>query len=315
MFRLPGSTMSPRLIRMTAPKRIQPKPIKQQLRRGCGALAITALAMGLSQPARALDDAGVATKLAQIPVLVPTDGNGKPLIVNQTVNGQATPVLFGAFSPEAAEALAGQVISTQTKVKPQFSPANLIAFEELFTTLRKQQPSLIRSYVPDPVQQPAVVGLLVEQGAKPADALQAARTQPVVFCPDPLVQVNIKRDQSTQTTVPCGLDFREMAIFVLGPRLQAKRPGLVALPLDRLVALLKQLKGTDGDNLRIVASPSMQALLARLSQAAPTTKSKTSPKQAAPAAQATPSAATGAAGSAQPDAKTTEANPASSGKP
>ena len=266
---------------------LRSKPTAHRARRRGAALAITALAIGLSQPARALDDAGVAAKLAQVPLLVPTDAAGKPLVVNRTQNGKATPVLFGALSPEAAELLAAQAIAPGSKGKPQFKAANLIAFEEIFTSLRQQQPSLVRVYVPDPLQEPAAVGMLLEQGVKPADALQIARTQPVVFCPDPLIQINIKRQQNTQTTVPCGLDFREMAVFVLGPRLQSKRPGLVALPLDRFVALLKQLKGTDATGLTVVASPSMQALLARLNPAASqkpaAASTSAAPKPVAPA--------------------------------
>jgi hypothetical protein len=68
-----------------------------------------------------------------------------------------------------------------------------------------------------------------------------------------------------------------MALFLLGPRLKDRRPGLVALPLDRMVALMRTLKGSEGDNLTITSSPSMQALLNRLSSsnatpASPSTK-------------------------------------------
>jgi hypothetical protein len=139
-----------------------------------------------------------------------------------------------------------------------------VDFEAVLLDLRKQQPAVVRAYIPDPLQDSAVVPMLIEQGAKPEEASQIARSQPVIFCPDPLVQVNVKRDKLNTTTVPCGLDFREMALFVLGPRLKDRRPGLVALPLERMVALMRTLKGNEGDNLTITPSPSMQALLNRL---------------------------------------------------
>jgi hypothetical protein len=241
------------------------------------ALKAVAIAIGLAGSAwgaQALDDAGVASKLVTVPVLIPTDAAGKPMLIKRQINGKTTPVLFGAMSPEAAEILVQQVINAdgkRNKPNPQFRPSNLIALEEIVQDLRKQDPSVIRAYVTDPIQESAVVPMLIDQGSNPDAAMQTARSQPVVFCPDPLVQVNVKSAQNSQTTVPCGLDFREMALFVLGPRLKDKRPSLVALPIDRMIGLLKQLKGSDGDNLRIVASPSMQALLNRLNQPASAT--------------------------------------------
>ena len=238
---------------------------------------LVAIAIGLAASpwgAQALDDDGAASKLATIPVLIPTDSAGKPMLIKRQINGKTIPVLFGAMSPEAAEILVQQVINADGKrnnLNPQFRPSNLIALEEIVQDLRKQYPTVIRAYVTDPIQESAVVPMLIEQGSDPDVAMQTARSQPVVFCPDPLVQVNVKTAQNSQTTVPCGLDFREMALFVLGPRLKDKRPSLVALPIDRMIELLKQLKGNDGENLRIVASPSMQALLNRLNQPAPPT--------------------------------------------
>lgn len=188
------------------------------------------------------------------------------MVVKRMIDGKSTPVLFGALSPEAAELLLQQVImpTNKNKQRPQFRPTNLVALEEIVLELRKQDPSVVRAYVPDPTQEPAVVAMLIEQGAKPEQAIEIARSQPVVFCPDPLVQVNVKTAQSQRTTVPCGLDFREMALFVLGPRLKQQRPALVALPPERLIAMLNQLKGNDGENFTIIPSPSMQALLNRL---------------------------------------------------
>lgn len=236
------------------------------------ALTIVISLAGSPWSAQALDDAEIATKLASVPVLIPTDTAGNPMLIKRQINGRTTPVLFGAMSPEAAEILVQQVINADGKrnnPNPQFRPSNLVALEEIVQDLRKQDPAVIRAYVTDPRQESAVVPMLIEQGSKPDAAMQIARSQPVVFCPDPLVQVNVKTAQNSQTTVPCGLDFREMALFVLGPRLKDKRPSLVALPMERMIELLKQLKGSDSTNLRIVASPSMQALLNRLNQPAP----------------------------------------------
>lgn len=218
-------------------------------------------------PALALDDASVSRKLATVPVLIPTDTAGKPQLIKRPLNGKQTPVLFAAMSPEAAEVLMNQVFTADRSGKtprPQFRPTNLVALEEIVLSLRKEDATVVRAYVTDPTQESAVVPLLIEQGAKPDVALQIARTQPVVFCPDPLVQVNVQSARASQVTVPCGMDFREMALFVLGPRLKDRRPSLVALPLDKLINLLQQLKGSDGDNLTITPSPSMQALLQRL---------------------------------------------------
>lgn len=254
------------------------------LRHRWSVLALAITLTGSAWPVRALDEAGVSSKLATIPVLIPTDAAGNPQLVNRPLNGKPTPVLFGAMSPEAAEALMTQVFSADQASRtprPQFRPTNLVALEEILINLRKQNPSVVRAYVPDPTQESAVVPLLIEQGAKADAALQTARTQPVVFCPDPLVQVNVKSAQASQTTVPCGMDFREMALFVLSPRLKDKRPSLVALPLDRLIALLQQLKGSDGTNLAIVPSPSMQALLQRLNAANPQKPAAAAPAQSA----------------------------------
>lgn len=262
------------------------------LRLRWSALAIAITLTGGAWPARALDEAGVSNKLATIPVLIPTDAAGNPQLINRPLNGKSTPVLFAAMSPEAAEALMTQVFAadrTSKTSKPQFRATNLVALEEIVINLRKQDPSVVRAYVPDPTQESAVVPLLIEQGAKADAALQTARTQPVVFCPDPLVQVNVKNQQASQTTVPCGMDFREMALFVLSPRLKDRRPSLVALPLERLIALLQQLKGSDGNNLAIVPSPSMQGLLQRLNAASPQKPAAAGPaKTSAPAKTAAP---------------------------
>jgi len=238
--------------------------------------------MLLAMPAHALDDQALARKLASIPVLLPTDTAGKPVLIDRPVEGKTAPILFGAFSPEAAEALQQQIIQPQLKGKSssiQFRATNLVDFEAVLLDLRKQQPAVVRAYIPDPLQDSAVVPMLIEQGAKPEEAIQIARNQPVIFCPDPLVQVNVKRDKLNTTTVPCGLDFREMALFVLGPRLKDRRPGLVALPLERMVVLMRTLKGNEGDNLTITPSPSMQVLLNRLasSNSAPSTPAAKKP--------------------------------------
>ena len=230
-------------------------------------LITSASSVPLAMPAHALDDAALARKLASIPVLLPTDTAGKPVLIDRPVGGKSTPVLFGAFSPEAAEALQQQIIQPQLKAKAasiQFRATNLVDFEAVLLDSRKQQPAVVRAYIPDPLQESAVVPMLIEQGAKPEEARQLARSQPVIFCPDPLVQVNVKRDKLNTTTVPCGLDFRDKALFVLEPRLKDRRPGLAGLPLEPMVALRLPTKGNVGEHHTLTPSPSQHTTIKRM---------------------------------------------------
>ncbi len=258
---------------MPSPQLIPSPPREKSAlhRKGWKAYVISIALMGSFSPAQAFDDPVLARKLSTIPVLIPADAEGKPMLINRQINGKTTPVLFGAMSPEAAEALAQQVTHANGKQKhptPQFRLTNLVALEELVDTLRKQNPAVIRAYIPDPIQESAVVPMLIQQGAKPDEALQTARNQPIVFCPDPLIQVNYKTAKNSQITAPCGLDFKEMALFVLGPKFEDKRPSLTALPLDRMIGLLNQLNESIRNNVIIVASPSMLAFLSRINEPA-----------------------------------------------
>ena len=221
------------------------------LRKLCyfGLLASATLVSPLAQ---ALEADVVDSKFASITVLAPV-----------TKAGELRPIadvgMVAFFSPLAANLFA-QGWRKQTGNKGEFrvAPLSLTQFEAAFLTARQKNENLSRTYIPDPAQIPAVVGLQLQQGITAQQARINAQQQPFIFCPDPLVRITQKVENSSKTFVPCAFTFTSMALLVNRSNQDAKKPTILkAYSLQEMVQFLTNDSGEDARNLTI-ASPISQ---------------------------------------------------------
>lgn len=214
------------------------------------ALAFSSL---LAPSARALDPEAVDAKFQAVTVLTPVteDGDLKPL-------NEVGMVAF--FSTLAADLFAQQW-RKRTGETGEFrvAPLALTQFEAGYINARESNASLTKSYVPDPAQIPAVVGLQLQQGLELAQARSLAQQKPYVFCPDPLIRITQTQDGKSSTIVPCAFTFTSMALLVNRTNQGAKSPTVLkAYSLEEMVQFLTEQSGEDARNLTI-ASPINQS--------------------------------------------------------
>lgn len=137
------------------------------------------------------------------------------------------------------------------------APLSLTQFESAFLTAQAKDQSLTKSYVPDPAQIPAVIGLQMQQGVQAQQAQALAQNQPYIFCPDPLIRVKITPNDggASTTRVPCAFSFTSMALLINQINQEAKSPTVLkAYSLQDMVAFLTEQSGEDAKNL-VIATP------------------------------------------------------------
>jgi hypothetical protein len=219
-----------------------------------GAFASATLVSPLAQ---ALEANVVDSKFASVTVLSPV-----------TKTGELKPIrdvgMVAFFSPLAANLFA-QEWRKRTKNESEFrvAPLSLTEFEAAFLTARQKNSALSKTYIPDPAQIPAAVGLQLQQGISVKQARINAQQQPFIFCPDPLVRITQKIKNSSKTVVPCAFTFTSMALLVNRSNQDAKKPTILkAYSLQEMVQFLTNESGEDARNLTItspIAQPQPQS--------------------------------------------------------
>ena len=211
-----------------------------------GLLASTTLVAPVAQ---ALEADVVDSKFASVTVLAPV-----------TEAGELRPIadvgMIAFFSPLAANLFAqGWRKKTGNQGEFRIAPLSLTEFEAAFLTARQKNENLSKTYVPDPAQIPAAVGLQLQQGIEAQQARINAQQQPFVFCPDPLVRITQNIQNSSKTVVPCAFTFTSMALLVNRSNQDAKSPTILkAYSLQEMVQFLTNESGEDAQNL-MIASP------------------------------------------------------------
>lgn len=196
--------------------------------------------------AKALEADVVDSKFASVTVLAPV-----------TEAGELKPIadvgMVAFFSPLAANLFAqGWRKKTSNQEEFRVAPLSLTEFEAAFLTARQKNKNLSKTYVPDPAQIPAAVGLQLQQGVEIQQARTNAQQQPFIFCPDPLVRITQKIKNKSMTIVPCAFTFTSMALLVNRSNQEAKIPTILkAYSLQEMVQFLTNESGEDARNLTI----------------------------------------------------------------
>jgi len=231
-------------------------------------------------PVLALPPDQVASKLDTIIVFAPINPEfpEKVLPLNYKLDGQSRSVYFAAFSPSAVEKLINEKIASQNidlAKTLKFAPFSFAKFDSLVqTSLVKDKNSRV-IYIPDPEQVNVTERLLIQQGAKRADAVKVAASIPAIFCPQPA----IKATPSTgplkgQAFVPCSTDYQTVQGMIKkglasSAVLKNSKPKVLAIPMTSFVGLLaKDDKKKVGD-IRVLPTPSTINALEKLRSSKP----------------------------------------------
>lgn len=218
------------------------------------ALATLSVATAAS-PLRALEPAEVRAKFSEIVVLAPVDSSG---VLRTTPNAG----VIAALSPDAAVVIQKRWLANDVAGKRQsplrFQRMSLTDFESAALELRRKNPDLAITYVPDPEQQDISGELLQQQGVQASAAIDKAAREIFAFCPDPLIRISTSANPGNQPNVivPCALDFTTIAILVNRSNLTSQSSTVVkAYSLPELLAFLGQQSGPDAQNLKILPMP------------------------------------------------------------
>lgn len=192
----------------------------------------------LHSPSWASDAADVKQILSNIPVFVPVTADGKIKQLKREVDKKSVDVVFAAMSPAAASLLVDQVIRPAEGKGANditLTVMPITQFRESFAAIKAEATGPVEmAYVPDPIQEGPAVSLMTSQGVKRDVAVNIARFQPIFFCPEPLLTVTQKVANQDRTFSPCGQDYVQMSLLVLGSNIKGSRPGLQAVPLAAL---------------------------------------------------------------------------------
>jgi hypothetical protein len=226
------------------------------------ALGFTAIGAQLSgSPARALDQAAIESKFAEVLVLTPVDAAGQPT----AVDGVGMVALFSSQAATDFEQRLRQreTAASGSTAKPRsYSLIRFTAFEAAYRQRAQSNPKLSKTYVVDPTDAGAALGLLQQQGLSPEQARILASREAFVFCPDPLIRLTNAdaKGQGASTRVVCSVSFVPIALLVNRSTPVLKTPAVVrAYTFDQLYGFLKTQTGDDARNL-VITTP-LEALL------------------------------------------------------
>jgi len=249
------------------------------LRSVAGALSGPALLLvvgwALMAPARALPDAEVSAKLDTVLLLMAVNDKGQPRAVPAKVDGRSVNAYFAAISIAAAEAItAGKRygLEPSTAKGLRFAPVSLARFNLLLAPLLKANPKDLGVIAPDPTQVAIAERMLVAQKVPAAQAKQVASLQPMIFCPEPglLVSSNEGPEKGKQF-VPCATEAEFVESILKraikeSSQIAATKPKVVAIPLNRFIAFLRNEPASRVGQLRVVPSGRLVNLIQQISR-------------------------------------------------
>lgn len=242
------------------------------------------LAAVAGSPVLALPADQVSSKLDTIIVFSPINPKspGNVLPLNYKLDGESRSVYFAAFSPAAVQQVIKQKITPQNSDLAKtikFAPFSLAKFDSTV------QPNLGRDkntrviYVPDPAQVSIAEKLLIEQGAKKADAVKVAASIPVVFCPQPAIKATPGSGPlKGQTFVPCSTDYQTVKDMVdkgiaTNASLKKSNTKVLAIPMTNFTSMLLEGDQKALGDVRVLPSPSTVKAIQQLRSAAKSSSS------------------------------------------
>lgn len=239
----------------------------------------------VSTPALALPPDQIASKLDSIIVFAPVNpkasGELQPLTFK--LDGASRAVYFAAFSPSAVQQVIKERIAPQNPelVKTiRFAPFSLAKFDSTVLSNLKSDKNSRVIYVPDPDQVPVTQKLLIQQGAKQADAVRVATTTPAIFCPQPSIKATPNSGPlKGQSFIPCSTDYQTVQAMVdkgtaTNPDLKKSNPKVVAIPMTTFASLLAKGDAESVGDIRVLTTPATLKALEQLrsSSIAPSAK-------------------------------------------
>lgn len=229
-------------------------------------LAPMLLAALTTIPALALPPDQVASKLDSIIVFAPVNpkasGEIQPLTFK--LDGASRSVYFAAFSPSAVQQVIKERIAPQNPelVKTlKFAPFSLAKFDATVQPNLQSDKNSRVIYVPDPEQVPITEKLLVQQGAKQADAVKVATAIPAVFCPQPAIKATPNSGPlKGQSFVPCSTDYQTVQAMVdkgaaTSADLKKSNPKVVAIPMTTFASMLAKGDAKAVGDIRVLPTP------------------------------------------------------------
>lgn len=218
-------------------------------------LAFLALVISTSLPVSSAPAATI-DHLDRIILLMAVNLSGTPAPLASP--DRSTLVLYGAVSAEAA------VAAMQNFIKPlgeeqakniRFAPASYRYLLNA-TTNDKQNKGAIKALIlPDPSQIEPATRLYEQQSIASAKALELAKTQPTVFCPEPALYAQIKEGtNSGKRFIPCSFDFTTLSDLIKS----SPKTKIVAIPWVSFTSLLTQGKQDYLKDIEVLLSPSTQ---------------------------------------------------------
>lgn len=255
--------------------------MRQELLIGCLMFSVVSSAGS----AFAADPEVVTGILANVPVFVPTTKDGTLLTIAGPGQNKKDEFVYAAMSPNAASVLQSQVIKRfkpEAERTTQFTVMPITQLRDKIQSLNTAEgPKVALAYIPDPQQIGPAISSLVNQGIKRELAVGIAQSQPVFFCPQPLLSVSQEQNGSKKTFSPCGQDFVQMALLILSPDLKGSRPGIQAIPLAALEETLQKQPNEQVSNLLLLPPLATEQALQEQKQLKPSAgKDQKSTKQA-----------------------------------
>ena len=203
---------------------------------------------GICGPSFALDQAQVSLKMADIQVLMLVNRNQEPRILPDLG-------IVAAFSKPSALALQRSFSDSENLF---FKRLALDEFNTVHELLSSNNRDLIKTFLPDPAQFDPVVGLLLNQGIPYQAAKQRALSEPFLFCPQPLIRINISSSMSKKTVV-CSQNYIAVSLLVNKYNSINEGKSLVKIyTIDEIKTFLLSNNSIDAKDLVILPLPEME---------------------------------------------------------
>ncbi|MEY2644826.1 MAG: hypothetical protein RLZZ124_998 [Cyanobacteriota bacterium] len=241
-----------------------------------GLLAMAALTALLPPaPARALPEAEVMAKLDSVLLLMAIDGQGQPKAMTANIDGKPVKAYLAAISIAAAEEIkAGKRFGLAEKERAElrFTPVSLARFNRLVMPLLQQKQADVGAVAPDPGQMALAEQLLISQKLPAAQARAIAAQQPMIFCPEPGLEVSASEGANKgKPFVPCSTDGSFVQAIVQrgikeSPQLAKANARVIAIPLNAFIAYLGREPAERVGLVRVVPSAGLVQLVQQLSK-------------------------------------------------
>jgi hypothetical protein len=202
-------------------------------------------------------------KLDRIFIFSAVDEEGSSIIVrNQSEKNK--PMIFGSTSAEGLEKIREAIQQSTTPelaARLRLTPTSLNYFLKTWEDLRKTEPSLSASIIPDTQEVAAALELLQQQGFSRSEAALELGTDVPVFCPIPAIYAEDKNPTdhhrlTGKRFIPCSLSANALQ-EIIANHLKRNQTTIIPIPLWKLIAQLSKESDAAVSSTEILAHPSV----------------------------------------------------------